>query len=288
LFSFRAPKENEEEKMQFRLNNKRRFRKAFASYGRFLLFVPGAILLRDDVEGETDMNPGRGMVARAGGKVLLMLLLLSVADAGTAECTDKVDHVDSLQINGQIWESRSFVPVKVNPESFSSMWNSALARQVRETFGWGFGGRITTTPSMEHHEFHDSVKINYTDKTISLVLQTLPSSIMNPDYDLYMSLSGIDWNPDKFGDSLILAGHAIRPKLGFKAFSKMFPLSARQDFAFLLSGKKQKIRVYVVRIGALKPIGDGKTCRGNGVVFTYAKGKLSGLALRGYDSFCNC
>jgi hypothetical protein len=215
--------------------------------------------------------PSIRLLARFTKHLLLALsTLFFAAMAGAAVCDGMLgeDGVDAAKIN-------VVTSVKVNGLEWTK---TATDQQWHKAFG----KKGVVTNVVHHEDFggdemcqcqpYDETTISYPDKTVRLL-----TSFGTPS---------IDWKRN-FKDSLVVGGHIIKPNLSFKAFQKMFPLSAKKSLAALAPGWarwQSYTQTYIVEVNP----SEGANCLERVVEFTFSKGKLSHLALGYYSSWCSC
>jgi hypothetical protein len=237
-------------------------------------------------------------LARAAGSLLPALFF--AAEAVAAPCdgmlgdyapilNSKINMVASVKVNG----------LELNEFTTLQQWRKAFGVKgvVTDSIFWDAGEDGTCTP---HHE----VTVSYSDKTTYLTLLDITESefkaLIDQDFteqlvDHGVELS-IDWDLEKFKDSLVVGDHAIKPNLSFEEFKKLFPFSAQHSVAVLVSlagvhewdagkwdARKYDTQTYIVEVGSA---GEGMGCLNHTVEFTFSKDKLSGLASRRYQEWC--
>jgi hypothetical protein len=247
--------------------------------------------------------------------LLALPMLFFAAEAGAAVCggmfgegagyvTSKINVVASVKVNELEWTNGIY-----------------LREQLITTQKWlkAFGEKGVVT-EVSHLDMDDEMctprhvaTVIYPDKTIRLTIPWLryveegsevvtesEFKAIKVDQDFvkrggnWPARLAIDWNLKKFKDSLVVGGHAIRSDLSFKAFEKLFPLSAQHSVAALLSQiydgevewheRKNDTQTYIVEVS----YSGEANCLDQTVEFTFSEGKLSGLALRDYQEWCSC
>jgi hypothetical protein len=205
-----------------------------------------------------------------------------------AEDEERVDFVDSVRINGQIWGAYASI------------------RETRDFFGEKDAKVTVTNEEIEcpavletgveaYRYVMIGVTIQYPDKSLFF---TTSDNGENTDYTNLMKDDaileqehgvGILWDLKKFRDTLVVAGHDIRPDLTLAEFRKMFPRSARENFnsymspdGVLYEGVNER---YVVGVSGAATT---ETCLFYGLEFVFSNGKLTELALRSYEDYGSC
>jgi hypothetical protein len=183
------------------------------------------------------------------------------------EDKERVDFVDFVQINGQSWTGFATIQqaraLSGEKDAKVTVINVETDEEDCPSGGW-----VDTT-------------IQYPDKR--LVFSTYDGLMEDVEYS-----PSIFWDLRKFKDTLVVAGHTIRPDLTSAEFKKIFPHSARKNFALDFFGDIEREKeIYIVGIN-LWGSGGPTTCLDYGLGFVFSNGKLTGLSMENYGSLCGC